>query len=112
MNIDPEDLEKIRDWAKRHSEISEIWIYGSRAREDNHPDSDIDLAIVMKPSTGDENTLATWMSWFKRFKESPDLNLKHNVHLEWYEPNAGLERVGPGVQRDGVRIYSAGVKSM
>ena len=45
------------------------------------------------------------MFWFKRYKERPDLNLSHKLHLEWYEEGSGLERVGSGVEADGALLY-------
>ena len=105
MNVAPQDLQKIRAWAQTHEVIQRVWLYGSRARGDNQPDSDIDLAIVTRLDTGQDNADAVWMFWHQDFKETPDLHLSHEVHLEWYEDGAGSERVGRGVERDGILIY-------
>jgi predicted nucleotidyltransferase len=99
MNISDADKVTILAWAERHTEIEEVWLYGSRARGDNRPDSDIDLAVVM--GFGD------WMFWYEAYKAAPDLHLAHPVHLEWYHPDADdLERVGPGVRKDGILLYT------
>lgn len=84
--------------------IREVYLYGSRARGDNRPDSDIGLAIVMQPKDG-VDTFARWSFWHSDYKESPDLQLSAEVHLEWYEEGADLERVGTGVERDGIRLF-------
>lgn len=39
---------------KKQPSIQEIWLYGSRARGDHSPRSDIDLAIVCPSATSDE----------------------------------------------------------
>lgn len=39
-------------------------------------------------------------------KDDPNLHLSHSVHLEWYEKDAGLTRVGPSVEKDGILVYS------
>lgn len=103
MNISPGDFRKIRIWAAAHAEVMQVYLYGSRARGDNRPDSDIDLAIVMRPDEGQDNAYEVWAFWEGR--EDHTLHLSHKVHLEWYEKGAHLERVGPGVEKDGVLIY-------
>ena len=106
MNLSDEDRQKIVAWAAIHPEILKVYLYGSRARGDNRTDSDIDVAIVMNQGPGDANALATWMFRHERYKKSPDLHLSQDVHLEWYEKGAGLEWVAPGVERDGVLLYT------
>jgi predicted nucleotidyltransferase len=36
-------------WARDRRVIRQLWLFGSRARGDHRPDSDIDLAIVLAP---------------------------------------------------------------
>lgn len=96
MNISDDDKFAILEWAARHSEIEEVWLYGSRARCDNRPNSDIDLAVKM--------SMTDWMFWHNKFMGDPDLNLTHEVHVEGYFPEAN-DKVYPGVKRDGVLLY-------
>jgi hypothetical protein len=105
MNLSDSDRLEIINWAKCHPEIKQVWLYGSRARGDNRPDSDADLAIVMNQAEGDGSAWATWIYWHQDYEKSPDLKLSVEAHLEWYEKDAGLERVGPGVEQDGILIY-------
>jgi predicted nucleotidyltransferase len=44
-------LEHIRQWAAPKLSIQEAWLFGSRATDGAEPDSDIDLAIVLRPPT-------------------------------------------------------------
>ncbi len=100
MQLADSDLAAIRKWATAHDEITGVWLYGRRARNDNRDDSDIDLAIATMGSTVGER-LACWMGADWRAK----LKLSCEVHLEWYDPNARMDRVGPGVEREGVCLY-------
>ncbi len=109
MNLSSEDHQKITEWAKDHPDIKCIYLYGSRARGDNRPDSDIDLAVEMKPND-EESIYTTWIYWHRDYLQAPDLHLTHEVQLEWYEKNAGLEKVGPGVEKDGLLIYPESVQ--
>lgn len=106
MNITDNDLQAIMAWAKKHPEIRAVYLFGSRARGDNQPDSDIDLAVRLHQAAGDEEVWATWMFWYRDYQENPDLHLSNPLHLEWYEPNEGLERVGPAVESYGMLLYS------
>ena len=40
-------LAAISEWAARHP-ITEVWLYGSRARGTHRSDSDVDLAVMTK----------------------------------------------------------------
>ena len=97
MNISEEDRLKIIEWGKRHPVIEVVYLYGSRARCDSGPESDVDLAIEMD--------FDAWFVWHPKYERQPDLVLSHPVQLEWYASDAGLEIVGSGVERDGILIY-------
>ena len=106
MNLNESDRLRIVEWAVKHPEILRIFLYGSRARGDNRPDSDIDLAIQMHaPADPDDGTYSVWSNFIANYRDASQLELTSDVHLEWYEPGAGLERVGPAVERDGIQIY-------
>jgi len=38
-------IEQIQRLAQKEDKLAVLWLYGSRAREDNHPGSDYDLAV-------------------------------------------------------------------
>lgn len=95
--LSEEDQKAIVEWAYRHPEIQEVYLYGSRARGDYRPDSDIDLAVVME--------FLDWFDFIDAFRREPDLHLSSPAHLEWFNEDAGLERVGGGVARDGVLLF-------
>lgn len=107
MNISDEDRNRIRSWAARHSKIRQVYLYGSRARGESRPDSDIDLAIVMDAPDADE-AYGMWSGWHSDFEKDPDLHISAKIDLQWYHVDAGLERVSPGVERDGILLYVAG----
>jgi hypothetical protein len=81
-----------------------VYLYGSRARGDHHSGSDIDLAIVMDAPDADK-AYSVWSGFKSHFNEAPDLHLSAEVHLEWFEKDAGLGKVGTGVETDGVLLF-------
>lgn len=48
-------LPDIRAWAEANDSIQEVWLFGSRAREDASDDSDVDLAITLMPPKGNHD---------------------------------------------------------
>lgn len=53
INLNKELLEEIIDICKRHDVIEKVVLFGSRARGDNSPKSDIDLAIYAESNFSD-----------------------------------------------------------
>ncbi len=41
-----DSLEAIISLARRRDDLAAVWLYGSRARGDHHPESDFDLAVA------------------------------------------------------------------
>lgn len=52
-NLNKDIVEDIIEIAKKHTEIERVVLFGSRARMDNAPKSDIDLAIYSKSNLVD-----------------------------------------------------------
>jgi uncharacterized protein len=46
MNIPTSVLDRLLAVASSHSSVSQVWLFGSRARGDNKENSDIDLLLV------------------------------------------------------------------
>lgn len=102
MQITNSDLTAITEWADACPEIAEVWLFGSRAKDTSRDDSDIDLAVITVGDTVGER-LAVYIceaeGWRKRLK------LSRETHLHQYDPEFNDRKVGPGVERDGIRIY-------
>jgi predicted nucleotidyltransferase len=47
--LDQPAIESIIRWAKSHSSILEIWLFGSRMTRAHDASSDLDVAILLKP---------------------------------------------------------------
>jgi predicted nucleotidyltransferase len=109
MNGLPEaDRLAIIEWAERHPEIARVYLYGSRARGDHHTGSDIDLGIEMDAPNADK-AYSMWSNFNDDFKEAPDLYLSAKLHLEWYNKDAGLGKVGTGVETDGIVLFERSI---
>lgn len=96
MALSEEDVQEVTRWASKHLVIEKVYLFGSRARGDYRPESDIDLAVQMP-----ENN---WFDWHPNFERCPDLSLPYDIHLQWYSPKS-LKIVGSAVERDGICLY-------
>jgi predicted nucleotidyltransferase len=112
MGLSEKDREKIIAWATRHPEIKAAYLYGSRARGNNQPSSDIDIGIVLNRNKGDNNTLATWVAEASRLKDDLIDKLSTPLDLQWYDiereqlQEGEASKVYDGVQADGILLYS------
>ena len=98
MNVSDDDRDTIVRWANANPEILQIWLFGSRARRDNRPDSDIDIAVVTIGDTPGER-LANFM--FAEWRDGPKLSWP--VHMEIYDEDTVVKAA---VQRDGVCLFA------
>lgn len=106
MHISENDRQNIVDWAGSRAEIRRVWLYGSRARGDHRADSDIDLAIEFETDDPNEAT-AIWIHWKKEFFRYPTLIVEPKLHLQPHHPGWEDDRVGSGVEKDGILLYSS-----
>ncbi|WP_210257927.1 nucleotidyltransferase domain-containing protein [Xanthobacter sp. SG618] len=96
--------EAVRFWAASQPLVSEVWLFGSRAKGVSRPGSDVDLAIVISAS-GEGVRLAFWIENADRWKAelSRQLGLDVSVnHLDWSR-SVGI--VAEAVRKDGQRLY-------
>jgi predicted nucleotidyltransferase len=52
MDMPEQWLRDLRAWASANGNVRELWLFGSRSTGRSRPDSDVDLAIALMPSTG------------------------------------------------------------
>lgn len=87
----PEDwLRDLRGWASARNDIArEFWLFGSRADGHARPDSDVDVAFVLRPDTlGDfGNSLGIYTSLGDRWQRELQGIIGRHVSLEAVIPN-------------------------
>jgi predicted nucleotidyltransferase len=50
LDIRPEWVRGLCEWAARNDNVRQLWLFGSRARGDARPDSDVDIALALMPA--------------------------------------------------------------
>jgi predicted nucleotidyltransferase len=86
-------LRDLASWAETNKDIEELWLFGSQARGDAGPYSDVDLAIVLKsPIAGSDLALADYFENADRWQYELGKIVGRNVTLEAIRPNTPTDR--------------------
>jgi predicted nucleotidyltransferase len=102
FGLPPATLDKLNSVFAQHRAIENVLIYGSRAKGNYRPGSDIDLTIK-----GDEISFAEFMQIEDQID---DLMLPYSVDLSQYRQIENTELIAH-IHRVGVEIYARNVKS-
>lgn len=100
FGLSPATLDKLNSVFVRHGAIERVLIYGSRAKGNYRPGSDIDLTIK-----GEEIPYAEFMQIEDQID---DLMLPYSVDLSQYRRIENAELIAH-IDRVGVEIYVRGV---
>ncbi len=92
-------IDEINDVFRRHSEVEKVLIFGSRAKGNYRPGSDIDLAVVGKN--------IDFRLILKMSCEIEDLELLYGVDLLDYQAKKNTP-IGEHIDRVGQVFYSCG----
>ncbi len=95
IDIAPDHLRIVRAIVRRHVPHVPAWAFGSRARRDAKPSSDLDLAVI----TDEPLTLAIAAALAEDFSDS-DLPWRVDV-VDWATASEGFRRI---IARDRVPL--------
>jgi predicted nucleotidyltransferase len=100
----------VRSWAAGQTGIAELWLFGSRVKGDNRPDSDIDIAIKYC-GTDWGWRFSTYLNYQEKWsKELNDL-LRMQVHIQILEPfNTDYIITWSAVDEYGVLIFGDAIE--
>lgn len=108
----PKDIQDVSRalaaWAKRSPIVNRLWIFGSRARGTERPDSDLDVAIeidaTVVPGVDESGGWATWSHSKRELVHQLDAMFPFDVHLERY---AGSETpaIAQALQESSILVY-------
>ncbi|BBF94417.1 nucleotidyltransferase domain-containing protein [Blastochloris tepida] len=105
--MDPELLiwfPRIAEWARSVPQIKEVWVFGSRARGNHRPDSDLDVAVVM--ADGDEGQrLGNWFALAKNWETELSMLISVRVDLDIGDADIATSVVAPALAREGICVF-------
>ena len=98
----------LRQWANATPLIKRVWVYGSRARGDHSPASDMDIAVELDATlyegNDDSGGLATWMFESIPWKQQLQQSIPFKLQLERYAGEA-TPHVLAGIEMSGLLVY-------
>lgn len=98
----------IAEWARMNPRIKRVFVFGSRARSENRPDSDLDVAVELDRSSlkGDDESggILTWMDEEAEWKEELQRLVPFTVHLEQLAGES-TPAVQKGITQSGRLMY-------
>jgi len=92
----------VRSWAEKEPLVLEAHLFGSFARDEAGPDSDIDLAIITA-SEGRIGPYGTYSNNLERWTAELQGDLGRTVQIEPLRFATSV--VTPAVERDGIQIW-------
>jgi predicted nucleotidyltransferase len=102
IDLDEASREIIAAWAAANDCVREIWLFGSRARGDSSPGSDVDIAIILMPTSW---ALGAYFAKGDDWQRELGGLLNRDVSLEAIAPDhEGYDTV----MREGCRLWSRG----
>jgi predicted nucleotidyltransferase len=107
MDMRAEWLRGLREWAQSNDSVRQLWLFGSRARGNSRPESDVDLALALMPGDGRTdwalgNYFALEGDWKRQLKATV---APLDVSLGVIVPG---EDADVRVRREGVLIWARG----
>jgi predicted nucleotidyltransferase len=97
-------LKAIHELAKADPAVERVYLFGSRAKGTNRPDSDLDIAIQTTGATDGERLAAYMFLETKSDWKALGLPFGLDVDLDHYEPlSDGI--VAPAVEAYGIELF-------
>ncbi|WP_174425519.1 nucleotidyltransferase family protein [Cupriavidus basilensis] len=94
-------------WAATQPLVFKAWLFGSRVRGTERPDSDIDIAVEIRTLPGDSDPLVTFMFEADKLSASLQPLLPYHVHLQWYGGPTETPTIHAGLSQSSILVYEA-----
>lgn len=104
MAVRKSDITAIRAWAGSHAVVRRVWVFGSRARGTERPDSDIDVAVEHDAMPGDSDAFTTAIYEADAWRDELAPHLSAPLDLESYIPGL-TTTIQAGLDESSVLVY-------
>jgi predicted nucleotidyltransferase len=106
MDMQPEWLRGLREWAQSNDAVRQLWLFGSRARGDAREESDVDLALALMPGDGKTDwALGAYFALESEWKQQLQAIVGRAVSIAPLVPG---EPSDVRVRREGVLLWARG----
>jgi predicted nucleotidyltransferase len=102
--MDIESIKRIMaDWASKEPLVKKVYVFGSRATNDDGEDGDIDVAVEIHRIPGEESITAAWMDVAKEYRGQLSKLLPYSLHLHSLDGDSPI--ILDGAYRNGILVY-------
>lgn len=91
-------LEKIKNIASKYKTIQKVVLFGSRARGDNTPASDYDIALFAEGISAEDKTCF--------LEEIEEIETLHKIDALWVQPRHKETEIYQNILREGIEIMN------
>ncbi|MCU9527494.1 nucleotidyltransferase family protein [Pseudomonas mosselii] len=95
----------VANWAKSEQLVRKAYLFGSRVRGTNSPDSDLDVAVEIATLENDSCPLTTWTAEAQRLKASIVGVVPVIIDLDWYGGEEETPRIHHALQQSSMLVY-------
>jgi predicted nucleotidyltransferase len=104
MDMQPEWVRGLCEWAAANGNVRQLWLFGSRARGDAREDSDVDIALALMSGDGKTDwALGAYFALESEWKQQLAAIVERDVSLGVIVPG---EAADVRVRREGVLLWS------
>ncbi len=97
-------LEDLCTWAEKEKSINRVYLFGSYARNEAGPKSDLDIAIEINPNEEEQDVFSIWVDQHPMYLNALSQMIPVDVHLELLD-NGYTKRIQNAVDTDGRLVY-------
>jgi predicted nucleotidyltransferase len=101
------DITALNAWASSRPAVRRVWVFGSRARGQERPDSDIDVAVEHDALPGDADAFTTAMFELDTWRKELAPRLSAPLDLQSYIPGI-TPTIQAGLDESSVLVYDRG----
>lgn len=106
MDMQPEWLHGLREWAQSNGNVRQLWLFGSRARGNARENSDVDIALALMPPDGKHDwALGNYFALEGEWKQQLKAIVERDVSMAVIVPG---EDADVRVRREGVLLWARG----
>lgn len=103
------DIDEIQSivaaWAETQPHVVKVWLFGSRVRGTERPDSDIDIAVEVRRQSGDTSAWTTFIFEKDGLRASIQPLVPVPVQLEWYGGEVETPTIHAALQESSMLVY-------
>ncbi len=106
MDMQPEWLHGLREWAQSNGNVRQLWLFGSRARGNARENSDVDIALALMPPDGKHDwALGNYFALEGEWKQQLKAIVERDVSMAVIVPG---EDADVRVRREGALLWARG----